>query len=247
MRHAILWLALVTVVFAPPALAGGVTLKTDDDKTLYTVGLSISRNLAPFDLSPSELAVVEAGIADGVANNKPKADPETYAPKINTLLHARMERQAAAEKKEAESFLAKALAEKGAQKQTSGLIYTELKAGDGRQPKANDKVKVNYKGTLRDGTVFDSSEAHGEAAEFPLNGVIPCWTEGLQLMKEHGKSKLVCPSELAYADRGAPPKIKPGAPLVFEVELLEVMPGAAPEPGSPGGANPHSGSGAGNH
>jgi FKBP-type peptidyl-prolyl cis-trans isomerase FkpA/FKBP-type peptidyl-prolyl cis-trans isomerase FklB len=84
-------------------------------------------------------------------------------------------------------------------------------------------VKVHYHGTLIDGTVFDSSVQRGQPATFPLNGVIPCWTEGVQRMKVGEKSRLVCPSQIAYGDRGAPPKIKPGATLVFEVELLEIV------------------------
>jgi FKBP-type peptidyl-prolyl cis-trans isomerase FkpA/FKBP-type peptidyl-prolyl cis-trans isomerase FklB len=84
-------------------------------------------------------------------------------------------------------------------------------------------VKVHYHGTLTDGTVFDSSVQRKEPATFPLNGVIPCWTEGVQLMKAGGKSRLVCPASLAYGDRGAPPRIRPGATLVFEVELLEIL------------------------
>ena len=129
---------------------------------------------------------------------------------------------AATEKKAAQAFLDKAAAEKGAKKTESGLIYTEIKPGTGEQPKATDKVKVHYTGTLTDGTVFDSSVQRGQPAEFPLNGVIKCWTEGVQLMKVGGKSKLVCPSDIAYGDRGSPPKIKGGAALVFEVELLEI-------------------------
>ena len=91
-------------------------------------------------------------------------------------------------------------------------------------------MKVHYKGTLIDGTEFDSSYKRGQPAEFPLNGVIPCWTEGVQKMKVGGKAKLVCPSDIAYGDRGAPPKIPPGATLVFEVELLDVKPAAAAPP-----------------
>ena len=123
----------------------------------------------------------------------------------------------------AQAFLDKAAAEPGAKKLPSGLVITTLRPGTGASPKATDTVKVHYQGTLIDGTVFDSSVRRGEPATFPLNGVIPCWTEGVQQMKVGGKSRLVCPSNLAYGDRGAPPRIKPGATLVFEIELLEVV------------------------
>jgi FKBP-type peptidyl-prolyl cis-trans isomerase FkpA/FKBP-type peptidyl-prolyl cis-trans isomerase FklB len=130
---------------------------------------------------------------------------------------------AAKEKEAGKGFLAKAAAEKGAKKTASGLIITTTKAGTGDAPKPLDKVKVNYEGKLTDGTIFDSSIQRGQPATFPLNGVIPCWTEGVQLMKVGGKSKLVCPADIAYGDRGSPPKIKPGATLVFDVELLEIV------------------------
>ena len=97
-----------------------------------------------------------------------------------------------------------------------------MKPGTGPSPKATDKVKVHYHGTLPDGTVFDSSVQRGEPIVLPLERRDPCWTEGVQMMKVGGKSKLVCPSDIAYGDQGRPPAIKPGATLVFEVELLEI-------------------------
>ena len=105
----------------------------------------------------------------------------------------------------------------------SGAIVTTLKEGNGPSPKASDTVKVNYQGTLVDGTVFDSSIQRGEPATFPLANVIKCWTEGVQEIKVGGKSRLVCPANVAYGDRGSPPAIKSGATLVFEVELLEIV------------------------
>ena len=107
-------------------------------------------------------------------------------------------------------------------KTPSGLIYTELKPGSGPSPTATDTVKVNYRGTLADGTEFDSSYKRGQPAEFPLNRVIACWTEGVQKMKVGGKAKLVCPPSIAYGDRGAGGAVPPGATLTFEVELLEI-------------------------
>ena len=106
----------------------------------------------------------------------------------------------------------------------SGLQYEVITEGTGAKPKATDTVLVHYRGTFLDGREFDSSYKRNEPATFPLKGVIKCWTEGLQLMKVGGKSKLVCPSDIAYGDAGRPPQIKGGATLVFEVELLEVVP-----------------------
>ena len=121
----------------------------------------------------------------------------------------------------AQAYLDKAAAEPGAQKTASGLIYRELKPGTGASPKATDTVKVHYRGTLTDGKEFDSSYG-GQPLEFPLNRVIRAWTEGVQMMKVGGKAQLVCPANLAYGERGAPPDIPGGATLVFEVELLGI-------------------------
>ncbi|MGA7990371.1 MAG: FKBP-type peptidyl-prolyl cis-trans isomerase [Thermoanaerobaculia bacterium] len=195
---------------------------SEKDRTLYALGLVISRNLGAFALTPAELSVVQNGIADGVLGHKPKVDLETYGPKLQDLAKTRMSAAAAGEKKTGAAFLEKEAAQPGAKKQPSGFLYTETKAGTGATPKATDKVKVHYKGMLVDGTVFDSSIDRNEPATFPLNGVIPCWTQGLQLMKEGGAARLVCPSDLAYGDDGRPPRIKGGATLVFNVQLLSI-------------------------
>ena len=120
------------------------------------------------------------------------------------------------------SYLDKAAAEPGAVKTASGLVYRELTPGTGASPKPSDTVKVHYRGTLEDGTEFDSSYKRNEPISFPLSGVIPCWTEGVQKMKVGGKSRLVCPSAIAYGDSGRPPVIPGGATLIFEVELLGI-------------------------
>ena len=119
------------------------------------------------------------------------------------------------------AYLDKAAAQPGAIRTASGLVYRELRSGSGGSPKASDMVTVNYRGTLVDGTEFDSSYKRNEPAQFPLSQVIPCWTEGVQRMKVGGKSKLVCPSDLAYGDQGRP-SIPGGATLVFEIELLSI-------------------------
>jgi len=215
----------VVLVLAAVAVSGatGPELKTDDQKTLYALGLVISQNLASFNLSAADLEPVLAGVSDGVLKKEYKVDVQTYAPKISQLQASRAGAAAAVEKKAGQAFLDKAAAEKGATRTPSGLVITTIKPGTGPSPKATDKVKVHYHGTLTDGTVFDSSVQRGQPIELPLNGVIKCWTEGVQLMKVGGKSKLVCPSDIAYGDQGRPPQIKPGATLVFEVELLDIV------------------------
>jgi len=223
MRKIVVWSLGVILAGASGAAAAGPELKTEEQKVIYAIGLAVSRSLVPFSLTDPELEIVKAGIADGVRGNDQKVDLQAYGPKIQELQKARQSVAAAGEKKVGQAFLDKAAAEKGATKTASGLIITTIKPGNGTAPKATDKVKVHYTGTLIDGTVFDSSVQRNEPATFQLNGVIPCWTEGVQLMKVGGKSKLVCPAALAYGDRGAPPKIKPGATLVFDVELLEIL------------------------
>lgn len=206
---------------------------SEKDKTLYALGLVISRNLGGFALTPSELTVVQSGIADGVLGRAPKVDIETYGPKLQDLAKTRMTAAAAVEKKSGAAYLEKEAIQPGAKKQASGFVYHETKAGTGASPKPTDKVKVHYKGLLVDGTVFDSSIDRKEPVTFPLNGVIPCWTQGLQLMKEGGTARLVCPSDLAYGDEGRPPRIKGGATLVFDVQLLSIEKDAAPAAAAP--------------
>ncbi|PYN93979.1 MAG: peptidylprolyl isomerase [Candidatus Rokuibacteriota bacterium] len=222
MRNVVTSLALVIAV-AGIAGAAGPDPQTDEQKTLYALGLAISQNLAALNLSENELSFVQAGLADSVLHKPTKVELQAWGPKIQPLFAARAAAAAATEKKAGQAFLDKASAEQGATKTPSGLVITTLKPGTGASPKPTDTVKVHYHGTLTDGSVFDSSVQRGEPATFPLNGVIKCWGEGVGMMKVGGKSKLVCPPDLAYGDRGAPPKIKPGATLIFEVELLDIV------------------------
>jgi FKBP-type peptidyl-prolyl cis-trans isomerase FkpA len=200
-----------------------VDLKTEDQKTLYALGLVMSENLNPFGLNEAEVEIVKAGFTDGALKRTRQVDLAVYGPKLRDLAQARSTAGAAAEKTSGDEFLSKAALEKGAVKTPAGFVIQEIKAGTGASPTQGDTVKVHYKGTLIDGTVFDSSIDRGEPAVFPLANVIPCWGQGVQMMKVGGKSRLVCPPELAYGDRGAPPQIKPGATLNFEVELLEIV------------------------
>lgn len=211
----------------PPAAASAVEPKTDDEKTLYAMGIVMGRNLTPLGLSEADLEMLKLGMADEALGKEKKVKLEEFGPKIQAFAQARAGAIAAKEKQASEAFLATAASAKGAQKKPSGLIYTEVLAGTGASPTATDTVKVHYTGKLVDGTVFDSSVQRGQPAEFRVGGVIPCWQEGVQLMKKGGKAQLVCPSDIAYGDAGSPPQIKPGATLVFDVELLDIVKGPA--------------------
>jgi len=222
MRTLVIWPIVLILATAINAAADEPKVETEEQKTLYALGLTINRSLSPFNLSPSELEMVEAGLADGSLHNTPKVDLEAYGPKIKQLQEARVAAVAAAEKKTSQAFVDKAAREPGAILIAPGLVMIPVTPGTGASPKATDTVTVNYEGRLTDGTVFDSSMQQGGPATVPVNGVIKCWTEALQLIKVGGKSRFVCPADLAYGDQGWPPLIKPGATLVFEVELLGI-------------------------
>jgi len=209
---------------APPSKPLPPVSMTDEEKTIYAIGLSISQSLSPLDLSPEEIQVITRALTDAAAG-KPEVKLEEWGPKIEPLRQERSSRAREKQKAASSAYLEKAATEPGASKTESGLVYREITAGTGASPKPTDTVKVNYRGTLTDGTEFDSSYRRNQPASFPLNGVIPCWTEGMQKMKVGGKSVLVCPSSLAYGDEGRP-SIPGGAALTFEVELLDITPAA---------------------
>ncbi len=196
---------------------------TDEQKTLYAMGLTISQSINSFTLSEAELELVKAGITDGVFKRPPKVDLQTFGPKIQQLQQTRVSVVAEPEKKAGAAFLAKVAAEPGAKKTESGAVLKTIKEGSGATPKFMDMVKVHYQGTLIDGTVFDSTVKQGQPAMIKVHEMGKCWVEGMQQIKVGGKSKLVCPSSLAYRDKGLPPLIKPGATLVFDIELLEII------------------------
>ena len=197
------------------------TFETDEDRTLYAVGVVLGNNLVQFSLTPQELALVEAGLRDTVFGTEPRVDMALYGQQITMLRDARQAVGAASEKAASMAFIDEMAQEAGAQRSESGVVYIPVTAGTGANPAAADSVLVHYHGTLRDGTVFDSSVDRGEPISFPLNGVISCWTEGVQKMQVGGTSKLVCPSDTAYGDAGQG-VIPGGAALVFEVELLGI-------------------------
>ncbi len=190
---------------------------TDDQKTIYALGLSMYGSLAPLDLSPEELNVFKRALSDAAAG-KPAINLNEWGPKIQPWAQGRAAQAVQREKAASSAYIEKAAAQPGAIKSESGLVYREVRPGSGASPKATDSVTVNYRGTLVNGTEFDSSSA---PVQFALSGVIPCWTEGLQRMKVGGKAVLVCPANLAYGDAGRP-SIPGGAALIFDIELLGI-------------------------
>ena len=218
-----LLLSLLALTVATGARAEAPAPKTDGDKTLYAIGVLVAKQLEVFSLKPEEFEMVKRGLVDAATGKKLAVEPEAHKDAINQLAQARMKVTAEKQKEKSKEFLEKAAKEKGAQRSASGLIYVPIKEGTGAQPKETDTVKVHYTGTLIDGKVFDSSVKRGQPAEFGLNQVIKCWTEGVGKMKVGGKAKLICPADIAYGDQGRPPVIPGGATLVFEVELLEIV------------------------
>src|SRR6266705_3571541 len=194
-------------------------LKDQKDKVSYSIGMQIGFNLGrqKVDVNSDILA---AGIKDAIAG-KPQLTPD----QVKDIM-AQFEKDMEQKQKELEENNKKS----GVKTTASGLQYKVVKDGTGAQPKATDMVTVNYRGTLIDGTEFDSSYKRGQPATFPVNGVIKGWTEALQLMKQGSKYQLVIPSNLAYGERAMGPDIGPNATLIFEVELQDVKPPPTPAP-----------------
>ncbi len=215
---------VVTGVYA----ADEVTLKTQKDKVSYSMGLNLGKSLMrqPFEV---DMDIFLRGFNDAVHKRKPlMTDQEmreteiAFQKEMGEKQAQMMKAVAEKNKKEGETFLAENKKKEGVKNLPSGLQYKVITEGKGASPKATDTVTVNYKGTLIDGTEFDSSYKRGQPATFPVNGVIKGWTEALQLMKTGSKWQLFIPSDLAYGDKGAGPQIGPNAVLIFEVELLSI-------------------------
>jgi len=215
---------------SPATAAASDSPATDEERTLYAIGLVIGRNLTPFSLTPAELATVKAGIDAEVSGAKPAVDLSVYGPKIQPFAVARQHAVAEREEAAGASYLETAAQAPGAIRTPSGAVVQTLVAGTGASPTADDRVTVQYEGRLIDGTVFDSSIARGAPFTTALRGVIPCWTDAVPLMKVGGKSRLVCPAKLAYGERGSGPNIRPGATLVFDIELLDIPAAGAASP-----------------
>lgn len=224
------WMAaLIVVLVAGQAYAGDqVTLKTQKDKVSYIIGLNIGMNMKrqSVEVDPNLLL---KGLNDGLSGSKPLLTEDEMR-SVMTAFNTEMKKKHDEEvkklgeknKEEGEKFLAENGKKKGVVTLPSGLQYKIIKEGKGKSPTLNDVVTVNYRGTLLNGTEFDSSYKRGKPATFPVKGVIKGWTEALQLMKPGAKWELYIPSDLAYGARGAGNIIGPDATLTFEVELISV-------------------------
>lgn len=229
---------IITSLTAATLFAAGVCaqekmeLKDAKQKSSYAIGMDIGSNFKKQDLD-IDMKALAAGIADAVAGKPQLTDAEAKAAlndfrtQMTAKMEARQKTDADKNTKAGEDFLAANAKKEGVKTTASGLQYKVLKAGDGKgaSPKATDTVKVHYHGTLIDGSVFDSSVDRGEPISFPLNGVIPGWTEGLQLMKVGEKFQFVIPGKLAYGPQSPSPKIGPNSTLIFDVELLAIEKG----------------------
>jgi FKBP-type peptidyl-prolyl cis-trans isomerase len=225
-------IALAATLLVPAAFAQGPELKTEKDKVSYSIGLDIGTTFKKqnMDINTDMLAV---GVRDALSGNKPAMTEEQVKETLTAFSKSMMEKQAEQAKEAAgknaaagEKFLAENKTKEGVKTTPSGLQYKVISEGKGESPKATDTVVTHYKGTLINGTEFDSSYKRGEPATFPVNRVIKGWTEALQMMKPGAKYQLYVPASLAYGERGAGGDI-------FDVELLEVKPGGAE--GAPAG------------
>jgi FKBP-type peptidyl-prolyl cis-trans isomerase FkpA len=213
--------------------ATAIEFKTNDEKAAYAIGVSFANYLSTSLDKPKELGIdlsktlVLKGIEDAFAEKSTMTEDDIqvvlqeFDTRINDLVKTQAEAKAAADKKVGDEFRAEFAKQEGVKQTESGLLYQVITEGTGASPVATDTVEVHYKGTLTDGTQFDSSYDRGQSATFPLDRVIPGWTEGVQLMKEGSKFKFVIPPELAYGDNDTG-TIPPNSTLVFEVELLKV-------------------------
>jgi FKBP-type peptidyl-prolyl cis-trans isomerase FkpA len=206
---------------APTSASAPPKLDTEDQKTLYALGVLLGRNTQTFALTPDELAIVKAGLTDAVTDTKLQVDLDTYGPKVRELANSRAAGAADDAKKKGQEFADKVAQEKDATKTASGIVVRTITPGNGASPSVEDTVKISYEGRFINGTVFDSTVKLGQPTEIALKGAMPCWQEALQQMKKGEKAQIVCPSSSAFGDRGAPPAVPPGATLNYEMELLD--------------------------
>jgi FKBP-type peptidyl-prolyl cis-trans isomerase len=205
-----------------------VVLDNRHKEASYALGILMGNNFKTQGADSLDMDALSAALKDVQSNITPKMDQETSMMTFQSYMQKLMEAKSAKEREANNAFLEENKKKPGVQVTASGLQYKVVKSGTGKKPGPNDQVTVHYTGKLTDGTVFDSSLERNEPATFGVTQVIPGWTEALQLMKEGDKFELVIPSDLAYGERGAGGQIPPNAILLFEVELIKIVPPAKP-------------------
>jgi FKBP-type peptidyl-prolyl cis-trans isomerase len=219
MSRVIVVLCLALAV-SPALAAEKLELKTQKDKLSYSLGMEIGNNLKKSDIEIDQ-AIYQQGMKDALAGSKTLLTEQEASEIISAMQKEWAVKFAEKKKAEGEAFLAKNKKQEGVKTRESGLQYKVITEGKGKAPKETDTVTVHYRGTLVDGTEFDSSYKRGQPASFPVNGVIKGWTEALQLMKEGAKWQVFIPANLAYGESGRP-GIPPNSVLIFDVELISV-------------------------
>ena len=215
------FVSFVFLLFTCPTRVRAQSPSTPMDTTSYSLGVVLSQNLKSQGFDTIDASSLAKGFEEGFAGTA-NITPEQANQYIQQYLRKAAESAGAEARQEGEAFLAQNAKRPEVHTTASGLQYEVLQEGSGASPSATETVEVHYHGTLIDGTVFDSSVDRGETIEFPLNRVIPGWTEGVQLMKEGAKYRFFIPYDLAYGPQGSPPTIPPYAALIFDVELFSV-------------------------
>ena len=197
-------------------------LATPRDRVLYAIGVRAAKELHAYALQPAEIDLVQRGMRDALLEREILVNESAYDTKLNNFRYVRQPVAVAREEKAAEAFLARVAAEEGALVTEAGFVMFELRRGSGPQPRGDSVVRVHFHGRLRDGTVWDSSVDRGQPRQVQLSRMFPCWRAGLRRMRVGGRSRIVCPAELAFGSEGTP-RVPGGAAVDFEVELLAIV------------------------
>lgn len=207
----------------PPAAAASAEPSTDREKILYTMGAMLGFPVSSLELTDAEIAWIRQGLTDSAERKPLRVAAGAWMPQVSDFTHKRLADVAASERAREKPYYQREAARPGTVRHPSGILYRELRAGTKPGPGKTGRVFVAYTGTLTDGTVFDSSTPMGRPIVFDIEKVIPCWQSALPLMKAGGRAQIVCPPETAWGDVGNPPGVKPGATIVFDLELVEVL------------------------
>jgi FKBP-type peptidyl-prolyl cis-trans isomerase len=196
---------------------------TERQKILYTMGALLGLPVSSLDLKEEDVVWIRQGLSDSAAGRPLRVSPDSFAPQLSDFTRKRLAEVASLTRMKDSPAVQREAARPGTVRHPSGLLYRETKAGTKPGPGKTGKVFVAYTGTLTDGTVFDTSKTVGRPIVFDLEKVIPCWQSALPLMKAGGEARIVCPPQLAWGDIGHPPRVRPGATVIYDIELVDVL------------------------